>query len=311
MLTSAEDYELDDDRLDELEAHVVAVLAVGDPGRTVACAVVDGGSSLAAFGRTLEARSFPGYDFAQALAPYEERSLFIYTVDLQMRRVAHVKRVVLPREGRADDGRTGIEVIDDRLVAPDPDERARFEEIAAAHHIEDIRRCINLTTNLATDRGASPTRQRPYSLLSYRAVFEWGTARRFEPLFACVNRSAVRSIGRVGIRGGLLLDREFHLPEPTGGYDLDYLAVHIDGGARAAEVFTVGDDAYPFTRIVAAIDLPVVVILDDEEVVLDLRDDPTVPMPDEAEDEVVIDLRDDPSRPMPDRDPASRRDRLS
>src|SRR6478609_7446126 len=163
MLTSSESYELDDERLDDLEGRVVAMLAVGDPGRVMACAIVSGDSPLAGFGRTLEARSFPGYDFSRALAPYEDRSLFIYTVDLQLRRIAHVKRVVLALPALDAEGRTGIEVIDDRLFAVDPGERAGFDEIARVHGVDDVRRCINLTTNLATDRGARPTRERPYS----------------------------------------------------------------------------------------------------------------------------------------------------
>jgi len=310
MQTAPEAYELDDHRLDELEARVVAMLAVGAPDRVVACAFVDGGSPLAAFGRTLEARSFPGYDFAQALAVYEDRSIFVYTVDVEVRRIAHVKRMVLPLRHRGADGRTGIEVLDDRLRAEDPKEQADLDDILRHHQLADVHRCVNLTTSMGTERGVRPTRARPYSLLGYRALFEWGVTRHYDHLFAYVNRGTVRSIGRLGITGGLLLDREFHLPDPRGGYDLDYVAVHLDGGPRSVEVFTVGDPAFPLSGLLAAIDLPVVIIADDDDVVIDLRDSPSGPVQG-ADDDVVIDLRDDPTAPMPDPSSPSRPDRLS
>ena len=80
--------------------------------------------------------------------------------------------------------------------------------------------------------------------------------------------------------------------------------------ALLGKVFTVGDEAYPLTRVLATIDLPVVIIADDDEVVIDLRDDPSQPMPGDGGD-VVIDLRDDPTRPMPEPGTDPRPDRLS
>lgn len=265
-------YALDDLRLRAIERYVVDALREGDPTRVMACAVVDGGSSLAAFGRSMERLQFPKYDMAAAMAPYEHLSTFLYTVDVDLGRIVHVKRMVraVTAEEFARTGRTGIEVIDDRLDARDPDESTTVDAVLAYHHIPEVSVCVNLATNFTTN-AAAPTRERPYSLLSYKAVVEHGLAAGAQHLFAYVNRGAIKSLGRLGVPSGLLEGREYHLPAGAG-YDHDYLAVHLEATQETLRVFTEFDPAHPLSRIVAGISLPIVILIDDPAEHLDLTD---------------------------------------
>lgn len=272
MVTIARAYALDDLRLRAIERYVVDALRQGDPTRVMACAIVDGGSSLAAFGRTMERHEFQKYDMAEAMAPYERFSSFLYTVDIELGRIVHVKRMV--RACSAEEfertGLTGIEVIDDRVTALDPDESSTAEAILAYHHIPDVRLCVNLATNFTTNV-AAPTRERPYSLLSYKAVMEHGVASGARHLFAYVNRGAIKSLGRLGVPSDLLEGREYHLPSGDH-YDVEYIAVHLEATEETTRVFNEVDPSHPLSRIVAGISLPVVVILDDPAEQLDLTD---------------------------------------
>jgi hypothetical protein len=283
MPSIARTYALDVTRLGAVERFVVEALRAGDPERRVAGAIIDGLSPLAAFGRAMESRQFPKYDMAAAMAPYEDHSLFLYTVDLDLGHIVHVKRIVRARSEAEVEatGLTGIEVIDDRLTATDERERIGLEEIRRYHGIVDIARCWNLATNFTTGVAAS-TRERPYTLLSYKAILEHGLSTGVEHLFAYVNPGAQRSLGRIGVPSDLLAGREFHLPADSG-YDLEYVAVHLSATEETLRAFTSVDPAHPLTKLVAAVSLPVVVILEEPEGVLDLT----------AEDgEVVIDLTD-------------------
>ena len=118
---------------------------------------------------------------------------------------------------------------------------------------------------------ALPTRQRPYSLLSYKAVLEYGLDAGGRHLFAYVNRGAIKSLSRLGVPSDLVEGREFHLPV-GGGYDLEYIAVHFEATEETARAFNEVDPTHPLTRIVAEVSLPVVVILDDPADELDLTD---------------------------------------
>jgi len=265
-------YALDDLRLRAIERYVVDALRDGDPTRVMACAVIDGGSSLAAYGRSMERLQFPKYDMAAAMAPYERLSTFLYTVDVDLGRIVHVKRIVraVTAEEFARTGRTGIEVIDDRLDALDPRESTTVEDVCTYHGIPDVSVCINLATNFTTN-AAAPTRERPYSLLSYKAVVEHGIASGAEHLFAYVNRGAIKSLGRLGVPSDLLQGREFHLPAHEG-YDLDYVAIHLDASQDTIRVFHEFDPAHPLSRIVSGVSLPLVILLDDPAEGLDLTD---------------------------------------
>ena len=265
-------YALDDLRLGAIERYLVDALKEGDPTRVMACAIVDGASSLAAFGRTMERLQFPKYDMAAAMAPYERYSAFLYTVDIDLGRIVHVKRMVRAHTAEEFErtGLTGIEVIDDRVVALPGSEHSSAEAILSYHQVADVRLCLNLATNFTTNV-ALPTRQRPYSLLSYKAVLEYGLAAGGRHLFAYVNRGAIKSLSRLGVPSDLVEGREFHLPM-GGGYDVEYLAVHFEATEETARVFNEVDPTHPLTRIVADVSLPVVVILDDPADQLDLTD---------------------------------------
>jgi hypothetical protein len=291
-------------RIDAIERVIVAALRAGDPDRVLACAVVDAGSPLAAFGRAIEAARFPEYDMAKVMEPWEPSSLFLYTVDVEQARIGHIKRLVRGRDADefAATGRTGIEVLDDRVDATDPDEQASLDLLLGEFGITDPALVWNIATSCATERVA-PTRHRPYSLLTYKGLLLLTRPIGVDHFYAYINKKTVRSMGRLGIPSTLLGGREYHLPVP-GGYDHDYVAVHIVTDEPTVRAFTVTDPARPLSRAVAEADFPVVVFVDHDQV-LDLTDAAVSPhvsvarldqeslLAVPADDDLVIDLTDD------------------
>ncbi len=251
------------DTLEVLEDGIVRSLLAGDAARTLGCAVVHGRSRWAELGRELEVRAFPEIDMRSVMAPYDELSIFLYVTDLEARRVGYVQRVVRARS-RVDierTGETGLEVVDDRLRATDQAERATAEEVFGYYGITEPWRCWNIATSLNTGRVA-PSRSRPYALLGYKGLFTYTRSVGIEQFFAYVNRQTLRSVARLGIPHDLVLGRELHLQ--VGGESLDdYVAVHFTTDERTVRAFTVADPARPLTRVVSAIDLPVVVVADE------------------------------------------------
>jgi hypothetical protein len=293
----------DELRLDAIERVITSALRDGGPDRVLACAVIDASSPLADFGRAIEAARFPEYDMAKVMEPWDSRSLFLYTVDVERGRIGHIKRLVRGRSASelARTGRTGIEVLDDRLDATDPAEQATLESLFAQFGITDPATVWNIATSCATERVA-PTRQRPYSLLTYKGLLFLTAPLPADHFYAYINKKTVRSMARLGIPSTMVGDREFHLPVP-GGYEHDYVAVHITADEGTVRAFTVVDAARPLSRAVAEADFPVVVFVDHDQV-LDLTDAAVSPhvsvarfdqeslLAISADDDVVIDLRD-------------------
>jgi len=288
-------------RLDAIESVVVEAIRSGGPDRTVAVAVVDASSPLADFGRAIEAARFPEFDMAKAMEPFEPSSLFLYSVDVEHGRIGHVKRLV--RGNNADEfartGRTNIEVLDDRLDAAVPEERAELADLFAQFGITDPASCWNIATSCATERIA-PTRHRPYSLLTYKGLLLLIQPIHVDHFFAYVNKKTVRSMGRLGIPSTLVGDHEFHLPG-LDGYDPDYVAIHMTPDDATVRAFTVFDPAHPLSRPVAEADLQVVVLVHDGQV-LDITDAvvsdsvelvhlPATDVIDLTDPQVVLDLR--------------------
>lgn len=253
-------YNLPPVEMDRIESGILEVAhkTVGEDA-TVVAALIEGGSPQADFGRTIETQTFQGYDFHTAMAPYEDRSLFLYTVDLAAGRIGHVKRVVKPLdEGeRQATGMTGLEILDDRLSAPVESQRVTLDEVVAQHGIHDLSRTLNITTNMGTGR-SMPSRENPYGLLSYKALFNYCLVEDMEALFAYLNDLAIKSLGRLGIEHKLLAGREFNLPLPDqpGEYDTGYKAVVIPRSRRNLEAFTTVDPDIPFTKLVASRNIP-------------------------------------------------------
>src|SRR6202008_4625246 len=101
------------------------------------------------------------------------------------------KRIVTAATGEdRRPGFTGIDVVDDRLAATEPEETATLEEILTYHRLDDIRPTIGVVTNNATAHGV-PTKSKPYSLFSYKAVFLLTRIEAHPGLFVYQNRVAV------------------------------------------------------------------------------------------------------------------------
>ena len=147
--------------------------------------------------------------------------------------------------------------MDDRLTAADDRQRTSLREIMEFHKIIDIHRCFNLTSNIQTGR-CQPSWNKPYSLISYKAVFKVTRVLGIDFIFAYMNRLAIRSLGRVGVEFQKLAGKDFHLPMPDdpGRYDENYEAVCIPGTRHNLEVFTREDPEKPFTRLIAGLDVP-------------------------------------------------------
>ncbi len=255
-------YRLSGAELTAIETRLVDLLEQS-PGRSrLATVLLSTDNPLSDFVRTYEASVFGAedYDFFAGMKPYEDDSFFLVTVDLENRVVAHVKRIVRARRGPVGIQRlalTGIEVVDDRLTAADENERISQREIMEFHKIIDINRCFNLTSNIQTGR-CKPSWDKPYSLISYKAVFKVTRVIGIDFIFAYMNRPAIRSLGRVGVEFEKLAGKDFHLPLPgePGRYDLNYAAVCIPGTHHNLEAFTREDPERPFTRLIAGLDVP-------------------------------------------------------
>lgn len=282
-------------RLDAIERVITGAIREGDPNRVLACAVVDSTSPLADFGRAVEAARFPEYDMNKVMEPWDSSSLFLYTVDLERGHIGHIKRLVRGRDAEAfaRTGRTGIEVLDDRADATDPIEQADIALLLAEFGIRDPAKAWNIATSCATERVA-PTRHRPYSLLTYKGLLLLTRPLGVDHFYAYINKKTVRSMARLGIPSTLLGGQEYHLPVP-GGYDDDYVAIHMVTDEPTIRAFTVVDPARPLSRAVAEADLAVVVFVDDDDQVHDLTDAAVAPEVDliSLSDRLVLDLRDD------------------
>jgi hypothetical protein len=257
-----EAYELGEAELTAIEIQLVDLL-----GRFPSCSglttvVLRADDPLSDFVRTYEASVFgaEGYDFYAGMKPYEGESLFLATVDLDNKVVAHVKRIVEARiePGNAQGaGLTGIEVVDDRLTAIDESEKASLREIIDYHKIDNIKNSFNLTSNIQTGR-CRPSWEKPYSLVSYKAVFKSTRVLGIDRIFAYMNRGAIRSLGRLGVEFERLAGKGFHLPMPgdSGRYDLNYEATCIPATRNNFDAFTKEDPERPFTKLIAGLDVP-------------------------------------------------------
>ncbi len=211
-------YQLSGAELTAIEARLVDLLE-RSPGRSgLATVLLTSDNPLSDFVRTYEASVFGAeeYDFFVGMRPYERDSYFLATVDLDNKVIAHVKRIVRARGGQVGvrgSGLTGIEVVDDRLTATDEMKRTGLQEIMEFHKIIDINRCFNLTSNIQTGR-CKPSWDKPYSLISYKAVFKLTRVLGVDLIFAYMNRLAIRSLGRVGVEFEKLCGADFHLPMP-------------------------------------------------------------------------------------------------
>lgn len=257
-----EAYRLGPEALDKIESEI-AEFAEAQAGVSsgVVGVVVKSADRHANFGRTYEQLTFEAsenYDFAHGMEPYEDRSLFLYTVDLDAHAIAHTKRIVaaLSPEDCARTGLTGLEMIDDRLLATEDTEKATLDEIVASGVITNLQRCLNIATNETTKR-VPPSLGRPHVLFSYKAVFEITQAHGVDCVLAYLNPLAERSLGRLGLQYELLGGKEYHLPKLDGGYDMRYKAVCIPGTPENIEAFQTVDPSRPLASLVARESVPV------------------------------------------------------
>jgi hypothetical protein len=255
-------YQLSGEELTAIETRLVDLLEQSQCRSRVATVLLSADNPMSDFVRTYEAAVFGAedYDFFAGMKPYERDSLFLVTVDLETRIVAHVKRIVRARTrqvGTEDVSLTGIEVLDDRLTATDENEKVGLRRIMEFHNIVDLNRCLNLTSNIQTGR-CKPSWDKPYSLISYKAVFKVTRVLGIDFIFAYMNRIAIRSLGRVGVEFEKLAGKDFHLPMPgePERYDLRYEAVCIPGTPHNLEALMREDPERPFTRLIAGLDVP-------------------------------------------------------
>ena len=254
-------YEVDEGLLDALEASLVTELSdhIEHDGPSIVTVVVPWDSPYANFGRMTETQNYTGYDNHAAMEQYEARSIWLFTVDVAEGGIDHVKRLVpaIDAETRAETARTGIEVIDDRLIAAerligeDLAEAADLGQIQTFHGIDDIERIWNVTSNHTTNRvndantPDSALASAMNTLRSYKATYQLGKEGNVDALLAYLNAAAIKSLGKMGVEHELLLGREFHLPEPDkpGEYDKHYVAVTIPYTPENQACFT---DVFPY-----------------------------------------------------------------
>jgi hypothetical protein len=194
---------------------------------------------------------------------YEDRSEFLYTLDLDTGKVAHVKRIVSALDPAETErtGLTGIEVIDDHIATNSPQEHASLEDIKRHHGVSDFSKYLNITTNQNTKRAERDFLNKPYVLISYKAVFQLIIQRGVQDLFAYMNKKAVDSLeGGLGVTHDLVAGKELHLPMPDDPtqFDADYIAVCIPNTEKNRAAFTEVNPDYPGTSLIADREVPLI-----------------------------------------------------
>lgn len=256
-------YDLIDGELDEIESKVLGrIREAGYDDQPIVAVVVDSTHWGANFGRTYEQRTFDDagehYDFKEGYKKYEDNSVFVFTVDTEAGAIAHVKRVVFAdsAERIVATGKTGIEMIDDRINAVDPAEHMNLDDIM--HHldldVQGLASSANVATNQTTKRVQS-TREKPHVFFSYKAVYELLAQLGVENQFAYQNEKARRSLGKMGVEAVLLAGREFHLPlvPSEDGYDTNYVALRIPSTEQNRRAFIDPErTTNPLVRLVAS-----------------------------------------------------------
>lgn len=275
FVVSPEAYKLPPERLNELESDLISELNAAGVTTGVVTVLAKPETAIADLGRTIEDKIFrekvgEDYDFHAGMAPYESRSRFMFTVDLDASTIPHAKRLVVANteEERAATGLTGIEIFDDRIK--ESGEESDLKAILAYHGIEGPEQCMNVTTNEVTERGPAPTLERPYTLISYKAVFEIGKILGKSFVTAYLNNGAIKSLGKAGVVYQLLGGQEFHLPIPpdtdteTGEskrYDEKYVAVVIPADEHNAKAFTEVNPENRWSKLIA----PLRIVIFDKE----------------------------------------------
>lgn len=256
-------YHLSAEALERLESSMLNQFKETHPEESgVVVLAVPQNSEYANIARTFETKKFHGYDSATAMLPYEEKSLFVYTVNLDKpatstgSHIGHIKRLVFARDANplmAETLGTGLEVVDDRLVATTEEEGCELADIAQVHGINDFSKCINVTSNMETEEVIASL-ENPYTLISYKAVFEIGKELGATHLFAYINPEAHRSLSkRLGVRADLLANGNFHLPDPNrpGEYFDDYLAYSLPYDTWNMAAFTELHPDYRMRKLIA------------------------------------------------------------
>jgi hypothetical protein len=262
-------YNLSPLQMDELELGLVLALR-GDTGVAdgVVCSITGPQSRFANFGRTTEQEKFTEhgeeYDFHEGMAPYEDRSQFLYTVDLTEGRIAHSKRLVsgLPQAEVDETGLSGIEAFDDRVDAALASERLSLDAILAHHGIASVDQCLNVATNNRTKRIEQVTDEEklanPYTFISYKGLYLFAEPTPVNFIIAYLNPFAAQSLAAMQLDSELLGGKEFHLPltGEEGGYDEKYSAFVIPINEHNSRAFTEVDPENPMTALIADREVP-------------------------------------------------------
>lgn len=252
-------YELSAEQLDTLEGELFDRLR-NEVGVTtgVVCVVVSPDVELSDFGRTQESDRFrekgEDYDFFEGMRPYENRSLFLYTADVDLGKIAHCKRLVtaLDETEIIETGLTGMDVFDDRVMADDESQRATLDEIKGYHGLKNFSRCLNVATNQKTRR-AEQTWENPYTIISYKGVYELVISMDAECIIAYLNKFAYDSLGGLGLDAELLCGKQYNLPVAgkLAEYDFGYTAVILPRSEHNTDAFTKVDPNNEFTKLIA------------------------------------------------------------
>ncbi len=253
MSTSGYEYYLPAEEREVLSNNVINFAGMAAPNRDVVGVLVPYDAPESNIARSEEQRVFTAigedYDFRIGMAPHEDRSVFLLTVDTNRGIIAHGKRMVHARnevvlaDNPLEQGLTGIEPIDDRLTATDPEEYMTLAGMLSEANlsIDGLRSVVNVATNFRMTKARTPEGGKlPYSSLSYVNVFRYATQPEQDAraISAYLNRNAKLSLGRIRVELENIGNRPLHLPQTAGaGYDLNYEAVLIPDSRRNKAIF--------------------------------------------------------------------------
>lgn len=254
------DYDLSDEQMDQTERELWQEIQpqLGEDHQGIVVAQIPWNSKYAAFGRTSERMYYETeeYDLHVGMIPYEPRSTFLYTIDAESGVIAHVKRIVFAKslEEIEATGTTGLEIVDDRILSSG-EEHADLKDIMEYHNIGRIDQCLNVASNHKMKR-TGVDREKPYTLASYKAVFDVTRQNDLHAVLAYLNTNAIKSFASFGLEYELLGGKEYHVPnnhynpnDPTSQqFEYDYVAVCIPESPANVKLFQDLGEMIPATN---------------------------------------------------------------
>lgn len=212
-----------------------------------------------AIGRSLEV--YKGFkEMPEYMSTLETSSYFIYILDKNSkskRTVVHCTRFIKPAVQNS-------QVVTEE-IANEVKGQASLEEIMRYHHVDTPMACLFVTTDLAAP-GVLPTKSKPYGLLAYKVLINFGIEHACSHIFAYMNPHTLKNLGRMGIKPTPLCGKGGYVLPPVGAFTFEaYQPYVLTSTEHHVRVFNDPEYAEKFSRwgaLVARTAVPTSFLLD-------------------------------------------------